>query len=80
MGTSRGKSLVFMLPALTSMGVTVAAEILFTDCVRAHLEKDGIEQREDGLHFDRVLAWMATLQSNKMCWVLVQFVTSFTTQ
>jgi superfamily II DNA helicase RecQ len=66
------------------ISIWVAADSLFGDWVRAQMEKEGIEQGEEELYFDRVLAWMAALvqwggiQSNKMCWVFVRFVTLFT--
>jgi superfamily II DNA helicase RecQ len=68
------------------ISIWVAAESLFNDWVRAQMEKEGIELREDELHFNGVLAWMATLvqwggiQSNKMCWVFVRFVSLFAMQ
>jgi hypothetical protein len=77
MGQDRGRSVsVFRRPDHVD-NIHMGGSRDSTDWVRAHPEKDGIGQREDGLHFDRLLAWMATLQSNKMCWVLV---TLFTTQ
>jgi hypothetical protein len=68
------------------ISIWVAAESLFNDWVRAQMEKEGVELREDELHFNGVLAWMATLvqwggiQSNKMCWVFVRFVSLFAMQ
>jgi hypothetical protein len=70
-----------LIPSVIS--IWMAAESLFHDWIRAQVEKGGMEQGEDKLDFDRVLAWMATLvqwgriQSNKMCWVFVTFVTLF---
>lgn len=73
-----------LIPSVIS--IWVAGERLFNDWVRAQMQTEGIEQGEDKLDFDRVLAWMATLvhwggiQSNKMCWVFVTFITLFATQ
>jgi hypothetical protein len=59
----------------------IAAESLFHNRIQGQMEKGGMEQGQDKLDFNRVLAWMATLvqwgriQSNKMCWVFVTFVT-----
>jgi hypothetical protein len=71
-----------LIPSMIS--VWAAAERLFNDWIQAQMEKDGIQQGRDELDLDRVLAWMATLvqwggiQSNKMCWVFVRFVTLHT--
>jgi hypothetical protein len=73
-----------LIPSVIS--IWVAGERLFNNWVRAQMQTEGIKQREDKLDFDRVLAWIATLvqwggiQSNKICWVFVTFITLFATQ
>lgn len=68
-----------LIPSVIS--IWLAAESLFNDWVQAQMEKAGVAQSGDKLDCDRMLAWMATLvqwggiQSNKMCWVFVTFVT-----
>jgi hypothetical protein len=41
--------------------VSTPFEGLFNDWALVQMEKEGIEQGEDALHIDRVLACMATL-------------------
>ena len=61
----------------------MAAGSLFTDWVQEQMQREGVGQVEEELLFDSALAWMARLvwwggiQSSKMCWAFVTFVTSF---
>lgn len=65
---------------LTSiMCVWTAWESTFDDWVRAQMQREGIRRKEE-VEFDKVLVWMGStvwwggIQSSKMCWVFVSFV------
>jgi hypothetical protein len=67
------------------VAIWVAATTLFTNWVQGEMQKEGAWQEEDELPmcFNKVVAWMASLiqwggiQSNKMCWVFVQFTAKY---